>query len=511
MSASRRAFLRSAAASAIALPLSLRAQTGDLSPRLFQHGVASGDPLADRVILWTRVTSPPTRSAIGPIEVSWQIADDERMTKVVGRGTAAAAPERDFTVKVDAGGLQPGRTYFYAFDAGGQQSPVGRTRTMPARGVERLRLGVVSCSNYPAGYFNAYRGVANRDDLDAVLHLGDYIYERSDDPYGGSAAIGRVPLPVGEAVSLADYRQRYAVYRSDPDLQDVHRLHPFIVVWDDHEIANDAWSGGSATHTAAQGNWATRLAAAYRAYVEWLPVREAPEGGRRLYRAFRAGGLADLIMLDTRGGRDRQITAATARDVSDPRRTVLGAAQETWLFDQLKQSTREGTTWRLLGQQVLFATLSPAGTPLSVDMWDGYPAARTRVVDFLAREKVGDVAILTGDLHSSWALDVAANPWAAAGSAAARALAVEVVTPAISSAPLFADATLRERALLLRAKAPHVKFLDGDSNGYVVLDITRERLQAEWHFVSTVRDRADREIRGAAFVCERGSSRLVPA
>ena len=492
----------------MAWPFALRAQDSGLSARLFLHGVASGDPATDRVILWSRVTPPPTRSATGPIEVTWRVAEDDRLAKVVSTGQIAATPERDFTVKVDAPGLQPGRTYFYAFEAGGQQSPIGRTRTLPASGVERVRLAVASCSNYPAGYFNAYRAIANRPDLDAVVHLGDYIYEFAEGVYGDSKSIGRLPLPAGEAVALADYRLRYAIYRSDPDLQEAHRLHPFIVVWDDHEIANDAWSGGAANHGEKQGDWMARLAGAYRAYVEWLPVREG--GGNRLYRSFRVGNLVDLTMLDTRSLRDRQVTPATAASITDPGRSLLGATQEAWLFDRLRASTREGTEWRLLGQQVLFAPLTPAGPPLNPDMWDGYPAARARVLDFLAKERIADVAILSGDLHSSWANDLPASPWAPAGTPESRSLAVEILTPAISSPPLFTDATLRARAPLLRQFAPHVKYLDGDGNGYVLLDVTRERLQAEFFFVSTVKDRVDRESRAAGFVCERGSSRLVP-
>ena len=500
-------FLRGAAAAAAAWPLRLRAQAA-LGGQLFQHGVASGDPLADRVILWTRATSP---SATGPIDVTWQVAADDQLAKIVARGTASAAAERDFTVKVDAAGLDPGRTYFYAFTAGGERSPIGRTRTLPAAGAERLRLAVAACSNYPAGYFNAYRAIANRADLDAVLHVGDYIYEFAEGVYGDSREIGRAPLAPGEAATLADYRLRYATYRSDPDLQEVHRQHPFIVVWDDHEIANDAWAGGAANHVAAQGDWNARLAAAYRAYLEWLPVRESPGDGLRLYRSFRFGDLADLVMLDTRGLRDRQLPGADAAALADARRTMLGAAQETWLFAELRTSMRRGAAWRLLGQQVLFSPLTPSGPPLSPDLWDGYPAARRRLLDFVAAEGVADLAVLTGDLHSSWALDVSANPWAAAGSADARPLAVEFLTPAISSPPLFADATLRARAPLLRQVAPHLRYLDGDGNGYVLLDIDRRRIQAEWYFVPTVMERTDRESRAAAFICERGSSRLTPA
>ena len=511
MSLSRRQFMVATAAVTAAWPATALRQRGDATPRLFAHGVASGDPLTDRVILWTRVSPPPTRSATGPIDVIWTMATDERFANVVGRGSTTASPDRDFTVKVDAAGLQPGRPYFYAFETGGERSPIGRTRTLPAGTVERARLAVVSCSNYPAGYFNAYRGIANRADLDLVLHLGDYIYEFADGVYGDSKSIGRVPLPAGEAVSLTDYRLRYAIYRSDPDLQEAHRLHPFVVVWDDHEIANDAWSGGAGNHSAAQGDYGTRLAGAYRAYVEWLPIRETPGAGMRLYRGFRLGGLADLIMLDTRGPRDRQITTGTAAELADPRRTMLGATQEAWFFDQLRTSKRAGASWRLIGQQILFAALSPTGQPFSPDMWEGYPAARGRVLDFLAAEQMADTAMLTGDLHSSWAIDLAPNPWAGASAPASRPIAVEMVTPAISSPPLFSDQTLRSRAPLLRAAAPHIKYLEGEGNGYILLDVTRERLQADYYVVATVKDHADKESRAARFVCERGSSRLTPA
>jgi alkaline phosphatase D len=230
-----------------------------------------------------------------------------------------------------------------------------------------------------------------------------------------------------------------------------------------------------------------------------------------LYRRFRIGDLADLVMLDTRSTRDAQVTAGTMGRLMDPSRTMLGAAQEQWLFDRLRASQADGLPWRLLGQQVLFSPVTPAGPPMSADMWDGYPAARARVIDFLEAERISDVAILTGDLHSAWALDVPRNPWASPGSPEARSMAVEVVTPAITSAPLFTNAEIRARAPLLRAFAPHLRYLEGDSNGYILLDVTRERLQADIYFVAPVQERSDRERLGASFVCERGAHRLAPA
>ena len=506
----RRRFLGAAASAAAAWPLVVRAQGDD--SRLFQHGVASGDPLTDRVILWTRVSPPPTRSAIGPIEVRWVVATDERLRRVIRRGTVPAAPERDFTVKVDAPGLQPGRTYYYAFDAGGQQSPIGRTKTLPSRGADRLRLAAVSCSNYPAGYFNVYRCLANRAELDLVVHLGDYIYEFANGIYGDGSKSGRMPLPAGEAITLDDYRRRYATYRTDVDLQEAHRRHPFVAVWDDHELANDAWSGGAGNHDASEGEWATRLNAGWRAYLEWMPVREAPQEGIRLYREFRFGEIADLAMLDTRALRNAQVDASDAAALADAKRSMLGAAQEAWLFDRLRASQRAGTRWRLIGQQILFSRITPPGEPIrNTDVWEGYPAARGRVADFLLREKIDNLAILTGDLHSSWALDVQADPWAPAGSTGAQALGVELVTPAISSPPLFTDRATRERAPLLRAAGPHIKYLEGDSRGYVLLDVTRSRLHADWYFVETVAEPSTRQSKAVSFVCEAGAGRLERA
>ena len=510
---SRRAFVRSTALTAAALPILAQAQrqASDRSD-LFRHGVASGDPLPDRVILWTRVTPPPTRSADGPIQVRWTLAHDERLTRVVTSATTEAAPGRDFTVKVDVAGLEPGRTYFYAFDAGGQQSTVGRTRTLPATATS-IRIASVSCSNYAAGFFNVYRCVSRRDDLDAVLHLGDYIYEAAAGEYGDGTAIDRVPRPRTEAITLAEYRSLYATYRSDIDLQAAHRQHPFITVWDDHEVANSSWSGGAGAHSAAEGTWPSRRAAAWRAYREWMPIRESAGDEVRLYRGFRLGTLADLVMLDTRTFRARQAAADDARALGNPGRSMLGATQESWFLDTMRASGRAGTGWRLVGQQVVFAPITPPGLPvLQVDNWDGYPVARRRILEALAAGRIGNVVVLTGDIHSSWANDVPRDPlFGYQAATGAGSLAVEIVTPAISSPPLFSIAGIREQEPLLRLAAPHVKYLDGQRRGYVLLEITPERLTADWYHVPTVSERTSEESRSASYVCERGSARLVRA
>lgn len=510
VSLTRRQFIWTSAASLVGVSSRmLLAQSGGAG--LFRHGVASGDPLADCVILWTRVTPIDVR---GTVAVDWRIASDAALSQVVARGTTRTTVDRDFTVKVDAAGLQPGRPYYYAFETGGDRSPIGRTKTLPAS-IDRVRLASVCCSNYPAGYFNVYRAVANREDLDAVVHLGDYIYEFQNGVYGDGSGLLRIPEPRKEAVTLSDYRIRYATYRSDPDLQEAHRQHPFIAVWDDHEMTNDAWSGGASNHNPDQGegDWAVRQAAAYRAYLEWMPIRESAGDGIRLYRGFRFGTLVDLLMLDTRGLRDRQAAGKDVAALTDPSRTLLGAAQERWLFEALRTSQQAGTAWRMLGQQIMFSRVTPPQWPVPYpDTWDGYQAARGRVLDLLSSERVRDVAILSGDLHSSWAFDVVRNPWEGyQASTGSGSLAVEILAPAVSSAPLFTNAAAREHAPLLRAALPHLKFLEGDSRGYVVLDVTPTRLLAEWYFVPTVQERTDGVTRGAAFVCERGSSHLAPA
>jgi len=492
----------------LAWPLGVSARQAPPASGFFRHGVASGDPLSDRVMLWTRVTAPAETST-----VRWRIATDEKLSQIVASGSTETSAARDWTVKVDAGDLRPGRTYYYAFDAHGDQSPIGRTKTLPEESVSRLQFAQVSCSNYPAGYFNVYRCLANRTDLDAVLHLGDYIYEFANGTYGDGSAMGRVPLPAGEAKTLAEYRQRYATYRSDIDLQAAHAAHPFIAVWDDHEIVNDASRDGSPGYRGTAAGWRTRLAEAYQAYLEWMPVREFKGGGIHLYRDFRFGRLVDLLMLDTRSLRDGQAAPRDASKLGDPKRSILGAEQEAWLFANLQRSQQAGQAWRVLGQQILFAPLTPPGvSPQNTDVWDGYPAARTRVMDCLERGHVSNVAILTGDIHSSWAMDVPRSafrgytPTTGAGS-----LAVELVTPAISSPPLFATSGMREATMLLRLAAPHLKFLEGENRGYVLLDIDATRLQADWYFVPGVETRSDSEVRAARFVCEAGSSHLVSA
>lgn len=498
---SRRAFTRNLSA-ALAGAVTLRSQTPQA--RLFQHGVASGDPLADRVILWTRL-SPPSPEALLTIE--WVISDDPSLRRVLQQGITATSPAYDYTVKVDVARLEPGRTYYYRFSARGVDSPIGRTRTLPLGATNRARFAVASCSNYPQGFFNAYRAIANRSDLDAVLHLGDYIYEYANGGYGDGTELGRIPDPDKELLTLEDYRRRYACYRSDPDLQEAHRQHPWIVVWDDHETANDTWSGGAQNHTpATEGDWAVRRAAANQAWFEWMPVRENPFLHNQIYRTFRFGDLADVIMLDTRqAGRDRQVRANDPA-LNDPNRALLGADQEAWLEAQLAGSRRRGARWRLLGQQVMMAHYrTPEGLIRNPDIWDGYPASRERLLRFVRDNGIKNLVVLTGDIHSSWANEIALDPFAAASS---ERLAVEFVTPAISSQAAAGGARAGQVRAQLLESHPYIKYAELTERGYVVVDLTPDRVVAEWYYVSTVRERSAGERRGAAWAAASGESRL---
>lgn len=487
-----------------------------MSP-VFRHGVASGDPLGDRVVLWTRLTAEG-RDAV---DVSWTLASDRNLSQVVARGETRTGLARDHTVKVDVGGLEPGTTYYYRFDALGDRSRIGRTRTLPAPGVSRVRLAVVSCANLPFGYFNAYGAVAARPDLDLVLHLGDYYYEYANNNYGGrpegdGTRFGRVPQPDRETIALADYRARQAQYKTDPDLQEVHRQHPFIAVWDDHEFANNAWRGGAQNHDSGEGDWYVRRNAAMRAYFEWMPIREDGQAlGPRIYRTFRLGGLADLVMLDTRlVGRDEQVARDDVALIEGPGRSILGAGQEHWLAGELVESVRSGTRWQVLGQQVIFAPQAPEGRPsANADSWDGYRACRDRVFDMAEAAGAANLLVLTGDAHSNWAYDLPRRPFDGFDPATGRgSLGVEIVGTSVTS-PSTIGAGPGGEAMLGRIleSRPHLYYVDGRYRGYVVVDLTMARMQADFFTMRTIEDRSLDETFARGFVAEAGRMHLEAA
>jgi alkaline phosphatase D len=529
----RRGFLRrsggTAAALAAALPMAGAVAAADKRP--LPHGVASGDPLSDRVILWTRITPASPRAAV---EVRWEVATDPALARIVARGLVITHAARDYTVKVDPTGLRPATTYYYRFVNEGVASPIGRTRTLPVGATPRARIAVASCSNHAAGYFNAYRRIAERADLDLVLHLGDYLYEYGTNEYGSI----RQPDPPHEMIVLSDYRRRHAQYKSDADLQELHRQHPVIAIWDDHEITNDAWRDGAQNHTeGAEGTWPGRVAQGLQAYYEWMPVRQPdPALPRRNQRAFRIGDLIDLAMLEQRlGARSQQLppTIPTAfgngfvqaGPFADPGRTLLGSEQEAWLAERLRSSTAR---WKLIGQGVMFAQLKLQGAPLAAggglflnsDQWDGYQPARDRLYAVLEGDAthppVNNVVLLTGDIHSGWAADLSRdpnNPSVASGgydpASGAGSRAVEFVGSSISSPG--ADDPGNQIAALLRSINPHFKYIDLNRRGYMLLDVTRERVVCEWWNVETVQVPSPLQTFAVAFEVVQGSNRLAPS
>ena len=523
----RRAVLATGAgAAAVAGSASAARSAGAHQPfQPFQHGVASGDPLPDAVVLWTRVTPTPDAtpgSGLGPaVTVGWEVASDRRFKNVVRRGRVATDAARDHTVKLDASGLRPDTAYFFRFAAGGQQSPVGRTRTAPAETSQpdHLRFGVVSCANLQAGWFSAYRHLAARDDLQAVIHLGDYLYEYAPGEYGygRSNTDIRPHVPAREMVALADYRQRHAQYKTDPDLQALHARHPFIVTWDDHEVANDQWRDGAENHQPDEGDYATRRAAAHRAYDEWMPVRLAGTtdlgDGTQLFRTLRFGALAELSMLDLRTYRDQQAATPAPSPVPSPQdggdRTITGRGQLDWLKERLR---RDGPQWKLVGNPVMIAPVTFAqlphdlvdpvndvagllprdGAPYNVDQWDGYTDDRRELFDHIRDNGVKDVVFLTGDIHSGWACDL---PYDASTYPLGDSAGVELVCTSVTSNNLKDITGTPRRTSSLAVEAViqtnnrHVKYLNFDDHGYSVLDVTPERVQMDWYVIG---DRADR-------------------
>ncbi|MDT0264762.1 alkaline phosphatase D family protein [Streptomyces sp. DSM 44915] len=457
----------------------------------FTLGVASGDPLPDSVVLWTRLAPEPLAPDGGlpaeAVEVAWEIAADPAFDRIVAAGTATAHPEFQHSVRVEPAGLAPATTYYYRFRAGRWRSETGRTRTAPAPDARpaAVRFGLVSCQRYDQGFYTAYRHLAAEPDLDAVLHLGDYLYEY---PVNATAGVRNTPVPAHlnrETHTLEDYRLRYALYHSDPDLRAAHAAHPFIVTWDDHEVDNN-YAGAVSEQDVPAEEFLVRRAAAYRAYWENMPLRapQLPDGpDLRLYRRLRYGRLAQLDILDTRQYRDDQAHGdgwqVPGEAAADPARTLLGAAQERWLADGWRDSTAR---WNLLPQQVTFARRRnrvEGPWPLSMDAWDGYPAARERLLTAAERAGVDNLVVCTGDVHVHYAFDLKAD-WDDPDS---RTLGVELVTSSISSGGDGAERPANWAALT--EANPHLRFYDG-RRGYVVLTLDAEQLRADFRTVDAV-------------------------
>lgn len=510
----------------------------------FQHGVASGDPLADRVIIWTRLT--PTDGQAADLNIDWEVASDEQFTDLLHSGNTRTGAARDYTLKVDVQNLSPGQRYFYRFRSNTVTSPVGTVRTLPSSGVEQVRFAVLSCSNYPAGYFHVYAEAAKEAELDAVIHLGDYIYEYGAGGYAteDAAALGRT-LPSdnnAEILTLADYRKRYALYRTDADLQALHAAAPMIAVWDDHEITNDTWREGAENHDEGEGDFNERKLAALQTYFEWMPIRPAdPDDEETIYRSFDFGDLVSLHMLDTRViGRDEQLSygkymtetgfdaAAFAADASDTSRTLLGQTQMDWLQTRLATST---AIWQVLGQQVLMGRMmlpaelisslgNPSGgdllstfselvaikmrmdlndptltaadiarvqtvIPYNLDAWDGYAYER-EVILGLSRSLNRNLVVLAGDTHNAWASDLATLDGSAVGVEFATA---SVTSPGLESYLGVPPEMIGQTEQVITTLVDPLRYLNASQRGYMVVTFTAEQARADWRFVDTIKQR----------------------
>lgn len=487
MSLTRRSLFKAAAGTAtLASVTSLQGCLGSIDGP-FKHGVASGDPLADRVILWTRIT--PETLTLDPLAYEWRVATDPQLQNLVAQGNGSTDSERDYTVKLDVSGLQPGTTYYYQFAHGDWRSQIGRTKTLPTGSVEHLRIAFTSCSWFTMGLFNVYRTLAEHQDLDAVLHLGDYIYEYGND-LANPFVINRSHSPSHHIVSLQDYRMRHAQYKTDPDLMEAHRQHPFITVWDDHESANNSYADGAENHHDDQGPWPVRRANAIRAYFEWMPIRETgldANNDQLVYRNFRFGDLVNLSMLDTRlVGRDKQAVPGDLITINDPTRTLLGDEQEAWLCNELSAAQADGVTWKVLGQQVMMAQLAAGYVSLNMDQWDGYPVARQRLFDHLKQANIENFCVLTGDIHSSWANDIQEDPFTDTDI-----LGIEFVTPGVTSPAIPVKPIADQVSTELMKNMPHMHYVDFFHRGHVLLDITHEHIQGEWYYAKTLNQKAD--------------------
>lgn len=519
----RRSFL-GAAALTTAVPRV--AWAGELSAGQFTHGVASGDPLTNGVMLWTRFV----HNSDG--RLAYEISEDQNFGRNTRTGGVIASAQNDYCAKIDVRGLEPGRRYFYRFLSASGYSDVGRTLTAPRGATATLSVALFSCANYPFGYFHAYGHAAARDDIDLVIHCGDYIYEygRGDYPSAEDAVPGRVINPATELIHLDDYYQRYQTYHTDPNLLELRRKKPISVVWDDHEFANDTWREGAQNHQPdTEGLWSVRVAAASKAYFDWMPIRRPTQNGVRIYRSLDWGDLARIVLLDTRLiGRDQQLSYATqlmprlaqggnpaaavadfrATVLDDPKRTMMGAAQEAWFAQTLADSKRRGQPWQIVTQQVVMSDVyAPAGVssllapttpdyvrqyvtageqlgamhlPFNLDAWSGYPAARTRFLAACA-EHANNAVVLGGDSH---------NFWAAGHGTTGRLSAIEFAGGSVTSPGFEHDLTNAQpgqREHMVLAANPQLTSVDLTNKGYGVLKFKRTECNAEWIGFSDVK------------------------
>jgi alkaline phosphatase D len=500
------------------------------SDAAYLHGIASGDPDTTSVVIWTRVSNAARQT-----DVEWRVATDGNFRHVVARGQYRTDASRDYTVKVVVDDLSPGQEYFYQFEVDGIRSPAGQTKTLPVGHVDRLVLAVATCSNYPFGYFNCYEVIANDPTIDLVVHLGDYIYEYGPDGYGGETGqrIGRDHEPPHEALTLVDYRQRHAQYKTDSSSKAMHARHPLIVIWDDHESANNPWMGGAQNHQDGEGDWGIRRADSLRAFFEWMPIRDPHSGSAReeYWRHYKFGDLASLITLESRHtGRSKQIDindylgdinsnadvqAFVNTVIGAPDRKLLSREMEQFLADELAESVRMNRRWRVIGNQSVmarrtapilsdpfFATLrndlvddaadllddltraGSLGLPVDLDSWNGYPAARERFYQISKDASSRDLLVLAGDSHSYWQNELY--------DASGASMGVELGSTGITSPRSLLDLGqegLRNYDELNAANNREVVWTEGRYRGFIRLEIDHDGAHADFVTVTNIESR----------------------
>ncbi len=504
-------------------------RSAPIIPVKFLHGIASGDPTANAVILWTRLT-PDEGNFQGNVDGKWEISDSKTFAKIVQNGVFQTSPRKDYTVKIDAIDLQSGQNYYYRFHVGDTFSPIGKTKTLPTGRLENARLAVVSCSNYPFGFFNVYDHIARQGHFDAVVHLGDYFYEYGRDGYGGQVGvkIGREHEPAHEVLSLDDYRTRHAQYKSDVSAQSMLASCALICIWDDHETANDSWKTGAQNHNEGEGSWDERRANAMQAYYEWMPVRDPAVGQAReaLFRNYEFGDLFSLTAIETRlTARTQPIDYADhvsslrtregiqnffVKTLNDPRREMMGETQKTFVGNALKQSKDKNISWRLIANQVLMArtttpnltaykdedfvkelekifpqiheyiALSPIGLPLNPDAWDGYPQARERFYAMVQEQGVQDILVLTGDTHDAWANTL--------HTTSGTSMGVELGTSGVTSpgTGVYFGSASQDFSKRLNEKNPEIIYHNNEHHGYIDLTLSHTEGRVDFVNVSTV-------------------------
>lgn len=456
----------------------------------FYFGVASGDPTSNSVLIWTKLVS----TDFSPKSVRWEIALDTSFSRLVSEGDITIDSSTAYSMTVRVSGLDAGKHYFYRFSHLNQFSPIGRTKTAPIS-ADSLKFAVVSCNNFESGYFNAFYDIAKRSDIDAVIHLGDYIYEYSRGNYGRNDA-ARQHIPAHEILDLSDYRSRYAQYRLDPNLQEMHRLHPIIAIWDDHEFANNAHLRGAQNHQESEGDWELRKRIAKKVYFEWLPVSSATTTG--VIRKLEYGDLATLFMLDGRiKGRSKQLSHYTDSAYQSLDRYMLGNEQVDWLISGIRNSKSK---WTLIGNQVIFSELDAGHLTKKnakfMDTWDGYPVERNYIMDAFYKNSFKNIIFLTGDIHTAWGIDLAASPQnnnSYNRKTGHGVIGAEFVTPSISSSNLDerVDRNLAKLVGSLMkspARNPHIRYVNMVDHGYLVLTLSSNTAQSSWHYCQTVRE-----------------------